>query len=513
MVLPPALGGFGLLPLREHVRARQAVLAVRGLLALSGHLAPATPAWAGVAAALLATSHRHARPLSLLPSADRRILGRAPPPSACLKAIMDALRHLPPPQLVSPPPLGAWCVHTPLWSNPIFSSNGAPLHVAFPSLLLLPGLHTIGAALSILHSAGPALSPDRLQLPLPALLPFNAVTSGTLYRSILRSALGERLYPVGLRLPAAVRAIHTLNDVAALVAALPAPWVAAARAAFAQPPLPPVAATLHTLVAALGWPNGSHPVTLPRLTVRFATSLQLEASRTDVLAKHHAFLADAYAPAAPPPPAAAAFAATLRRAWQLPWEPRHKEPLWRLALNGFAAFPLHSRALASGQPPPVCPCGAAMLAGPRRHHFWDCPLAAALRAHLELAVAPARISRASLWLLRPPHGVAPPVWDVVCMAALAALELGRQQLYGNRVGPGAAASAAAGQVATSVAAVLADFWARLHSFASLGGPRPGWDAVPAVHPFLCGSPPGHVLLVPPADPAVFVGLALAEDPP
>ncbi len=44
LALPPALGGFGLLPLLPHVQARQAVAAVRCVQGTAG-LLPSDPPW------------------------------------------------------------------------------------------------------------------------------------------------------------------------------------------------------------------------------------------------------------------------------------------------------------------------------------------------------------------------------------------------------------------------------------------------------------------------------------
>ncbi len=56
--------------------------------------------------------------------------------------------------------------------------------------------------------------------------------------------------------------------------------------------------------------------------------------------------------------------------------------------------------------------------------------------------------------------------------------------------------------------VLADFWARLQSFATLGIAPRGWESVPETHCFLASGPGGRVVLrgppdtdSPPASPA------------
>jgi hypothetical protein len=116
-------------------------------------------------------------------------------------------------------------------------------------------------------------------------------------------------------------------------------------------------------------------------------------------------------------------------------------------------------------------------------------------------------TRPHLWLVLAPPGLHPLVWDVVCLAALSALECGRQQLYAARAADGRAPALA---LARARVAVVTEFWARLHSFASLRLAPRGWAAVPLAHPFLCRSADDGVRLVPP--PPALVP-AVASSPP
>ena len=104
--------------------------------------------------------------------------------------------------------------------------------------------------------------------------------------------------------------------------------------------------------------------------------------------------------------------------------------------------------------------------------------------------------RAALWLVRPPAGVVQPVWDVVCLAALSAMDLGRQRVV--MAGLAARCALPSAQVLRIGTSVVADFWGRLQSFVSLGVRPSDWDSVPLAHPFLARTrADGMVLCLPP----------------
>ena len=219
---------------------------------------------------------------------------------------------------------------------------------------------------------------------------------------------------------------------------------------------------------------------------------------------------DAYGPLPAPLSAPAEFRATLRRPWQLRWENYHKEPLWRLALHGIAGFPLVATHAARAQgaslrAATMCPCGAPItgrgVCWVRRHLFWDCFVARSLREEMGAAMGAAVgaldavFARHHLWLVVAPPGIRQVVWDVVALAALAAIERGRQRMY--HLWDTFTALSRACLVSLSVE-VVADFWARLASFEALGLPPRTWNSVPSIHPFLCGVS-GRVVLTRPPD--------------
>ena len=78
--------------------------------------------------------------------------------------------------------------------------------------------------------------------------------------------------------------------------------------------------------------------------------------------------------------------------------------------------------------------------------------------------------------------LAPPVWDVVCLAAISALDFGRQRMV--MAGLAARAKLPSARVLSIGLAVVADFWGRLQTFVTLGIRPKGWDTVPSAHPFI-----------------------------
>jgi hypothetical protein len=159
------------------------------------------------------------------------------------------------------------------------------------------------------------------------------------------------------------------------------------------------------------------------------------------------------------PPALAASSAAafkslqtvFKRMWRMSWSNQRKEIFWRLVYHGVPT------AVRLGQTHRRCPCGALPNApGGRPHHFWECPIAVTVREQVVAALPPpapgvaASLSREHLWLCRPPQpGIAILLWDVICVAALGAMEYGRRVLLSISLRPreaeegGGAAGAAA----------------------------------------------------------------------
>lgn len=176
------------------------------------------------------------------------------------------------------------------------------------------------------------------------------------------------------------------------------------------------------------------------------------------------------------------------RLWRkLKWENHHKEPWWRLAVDG---VPNNVRLHRAAVP---CHCGGAPA--DRRHHFWACPVAQAVVAALQAQLPGGPIQPRHVWLMVPPAGVQPRLWEVVCLAAVEAMEAGRKALWAAAFGRaeqgGAEAAAAeplpAQAVAAAAAKAVACFWGALEDLVADGGShRVPVDlrSVPPQHPFL-----------------------------
>ncbi len=222
-------------------------------------------------------------------------------------------------------------------------------------------------------------------------------------------------------------------------------------------------------LTALGWApapgrrgTALRPAARPVPVSRF-TALLFASPRPD---QHTAYVRLALGSAAGLQRALASFGATLRRASRLPIDARVREVLWLLAIDAIPGGRIR---------PFTCPCshpGHPDSSG-RRHSFWDCPVAVAVRDGLEEALGRPLLGPASLWLLAPPPGTCAPAWQVIALTALHAMEHGRRRLWAlhhQAEDPGAALVLAASRAA------VGRFWLALDEFA-WANPRPpaGWE--------------------------------------
>ena len=274
-------------------------------------------------------------------------------------------------------------------------------------------------------------------------------------------------------------------------------------------PFPPGAAPPGKLRKHLSW---------PRLTVRFGTQLQMGPSfqlRTTAHLQyvelalgspslmhlpdlpltgwvphatlHNRAVWDKYVLAR-----ARTFPSRLRRIWSIPWAPKLKETLWRLSVDGVRG----ANGVAA-----TCPCGWQGEGDARLHTFWNCPVAAGIRAELERCLG-SPILRPNLWLLDSPHPShlpEPEVWQVVGLAALHAMHHGRKQLWRlhhqSQVQHGMVqltihqalglSPRPPSLIARASSLAISNFWCHLADFAATTADDPWWPVtVLATHPFL-----------------------------
>ncbi|PNH04092.1 hypothetical protein TSOC_009767 [Tetrabaena socialis] len=247
MPAPPALGGFGLLPLVEHVRGRHAALAARCLVGACPGLGAVQLPWALVALALLQHLHPAASPLCLLTArvtparglhpAAVLVLGR-PVPASCpaLVQLASAFFALPPPVIITPPEPGPWCFNAPLWGNPFLPgpAPGRSLDTDFADLANVPGLCTVGMAVScclameVIPLAVPPAPPGRPLNPAATARRMTAAYHAVVLGGILRCE------PAALPLP--LRSYTTARArLLALYPWIPPDWRAAVGAVLQEP--------------------------------------------------------------------------------------------------------------------------------------------------------------------------------------------------------------------------------------------------------------------------------------
>ena len=172
----------------------------------------------------------------------------------------------------------------------------------------------------------------------------------------------------------------------------------------------------------------------------------------------------------------------LARLWRLRWDNAHFEVYLRLALNG---LPVAARMGPSGQP---CPCGERKP--DRKHHFWECSVAKSvidLISH-QLGVN-AQPTPSSVWLGSPPPGGHAGVWDVVCLAAIVAMDSGRRRMAKQSPSCRCNAQARSTLVQSAARQAAVRFWDLLQDFCALSMAPKAWQiSVLRGHPFMHWEP-------------------------
>jgi hypothetical protein len=478
----PKLGACGVLPLLQHIRARHAKWALR-LCCATGEeqwvhvarhcLVPAAlracPAWQRLVLPAANAAAEEQQGAVVLPC-----VGGGMPPA--LQRLVHGLQALPVWEDVGREPLtpGPWCHNAPLWCNPFLAAGDLQhaqlpwrgLEVRFGMLANLGTINTVAEALQA----------------------WDAVHHGYgLYR--------QQLWPFWFG-SSPIFADWQVADEAltALVGALHVPVVHAVRCMtpMERQHAPSSAAVCDMLLARLGWSlPGGKPQSLSSASVRLLTALQMPQVHAELRQRQQTFALQVSSALPAPMSGVGLLEVTqcMRKVWQLPWDNKRKEVLWRLVYD---AFPTAARVPDMHMP---CPCGAAVP--DRQHHFWLCPVARAVVAELQAQMpflGPAAVQQVHVWLCRVPAnaGLHKGVWRVVCLAALHGMHKGMQvlaawalrQQAGLVVPSHLCTSAQRVQVAAKLA--VATLWDMVQDFVSLRTYPATWlSEVGEQDPFVC----------------------------
>ena len=408
-------------------------------------------------------------------------LGDTPPTAVSdlyAATLAAAPSHVPPRLLHGSPRVGGFGL-LPVRSH-VFARHAAMALRLLSHLLQPPAVPGAGTppapvpphaqlAAAVLRRACPTLHPAQ------TLLAFTEVSADAAAAGVLAipTVTQDFALPQGFlrRAAAALSALGPLATVIGSTAQTPQPPALQPASLRRSRLLEPGVSTtsLQTLISSLAWvrpadsPLDPSPPPLSPLALHpsvRAITATLEADTVAYrAARHLAFVRDALAaPAlAPSSPLVAAFASALVTAWRLRLDNRVKEPFWRLASDAFPGARFRNW---------TCPCGTSGSTSPasrgRRHAFWDCPVAQAVREQLHSpdvpgGPAPTAVDRADVWLLRPPATYAgrSRQWSVVALAAVAAMEFGRAVLWARSVAGEQTVVVVAGRLA------VARFWALL----------------------------------------------------
>jgi exonuclease III len=487
----PKDGGCGVMPLKQHILARHAKWAVRMMTA-----SPDVP-WVHVARHLVSQGLEHHAMCKQLGIAMCSVTEGTTPAGALLPPpllrLVEALHALPAWQDVKQPPLvaGVWLANAPLWGNPFAAQQNQQalprkgLEASFPALAKVPSLRTLWD----LHEV---------------ILHVHEVRTAAEYRAQV-----WQLHLAGR--PELQDWTVAKQQVLALANALPQSWrqvvVGSNVTAEQLVAAPSEEAVTAQLVGRLGWsmPWGK-PLPLHTASVRGCTTLQLACQRLQVKLRLLQFT-DAIGTGVEPVVTDKEVLAMLRRVWALRWDNQRKELLWRLVLNG---LPTAARMDMTGE---SCQCG--VMAPGCRHHFWDCQAVAQLRVEVEQHVG-CVVGCEHIWVGRPPRaGLHKGVWQVVCLAALLAMDKarrllckwrldarcmeqqGNQQQQQRRQQPGGQVPPPLdSQVPAAARVAKATFWDMLADFVAVNKESSAWRQVlPMDHPCIAPSTARDTLVV------------------
>ena len=487
---PPTLGGFGLIPIVSHIIARHAKACLRLLLQDSSTV------WLQLGRQLLDSTS----PFRDLGGSNSRLAAVSastfPSTSSLpspLSFLLSALYQLPP--LIVDPSLtpGPWCYGVPLWNHVfLVATDPASGTLLGPNLNSLPQAAGFYSCVSTLHTIGDALvCYGRLC----------AIPSGTPHTHLLYTAVADDCFgpaaagvwtnPGPSGLPELAIAKSRLKS---LLKSIRPDWLSAANAHLladehsSQPlPKPTMDDALAILLTNLGWSYKNKFLSTSKYTVKWGTRQHFEstAAFSAQLTKFGKFALAATSLGTSDSRMQRLYTA-FKRAWKISWDRKHSQILWLLAHN---AIPTAERLHTAD----ACFCCPSTTSPGILHHFWTCPVAQAIRNEVWQQLQNMEgftqhlLLRHHLWLLECPlPSFFKPLWSIVALAALNAMDSGRRTLFRS-----SRTSATASIPTIRRAAIrnsIATFWKLIAHFAANPQRSPMWSSLPEDHPIIHWNP-------------------------
>lgn len=175
---------------------------------------------------------------------------------------------------------------------------------------------------------------------------------------------------------------------------------------------------------------------------------------------------------------------SLSRLWRLPLSNDLKETYWRCFLNGLPTAARMHKKNARGR----CGCNATSPRPDRLHHFATCPVAVAVLDVIASCLPPAAEPNLVVALRLP---LAPPrihqgVWDIVSLAACAAMDRGRRHWVHRLLSatPSSPVSRGPALAAHASSVAISTFWEVLQDACFAPLPLDWRVQVGATHPFI-----------------------------
>lgn len=494
----PTLGGFGLIPIESHITARHAKACIRLLVDNSD------VAWIRLGRQLLAlASPPRDLVFSRLAALSEKSLPYLPSLPSPLSWLLKALHQLPP--LIVDPNLepGPWCYSVPLWDHTFL----VPAAAATASASASSSIQLAGISLnSVPHAAGFYSSVSKLQTIGDALVCYGrlcAISAATneritphqLYTAVANDYFGPASAGVWTNNgPSGLPDLETAKPrLKALLQSIRSDWLLAARSLLladenlpTPAPKPSMEDAVSKILNNLGWKHSGKFLPVAEYTVKWGTLRHFETTAASAAQltkfKKYVLLAD---------PSATngnihlqRLYTAFKRAWSIRWDRKNTQMLWQLAHDALpTAQRLHSTA--------PCSCCTSVSSPGLIHHYWECSVAVALRnellqqlSHIE-GFTEATLQRHHLWLLESPLPTFfKPLWPVVALAALNAMDSGRRTLFrltrNRQSTPVLIASSRRAAIRNAIAA----FWKFLAQFAATPQATTIWSSLTEDHPFL-----------------------------